>query len=53
MHPGNYYVNCIYDDNGDFNFSSGDYMNGSFDIPFTLGAEQAISKAVTIDFQIP
>lgn len=53
MHPGNYYVNCIYDDNGDFNFSSGDYMNGSFDIPFTLGAEQTISKAVTIDFQIP
>ena len=53
MHPGTYYVNCIYDDNGDYNFSSGDYMNGSFDVPLVLGSEQTISKNVNIDFQIP
>ncbi len=53
MHPGAYYINAIYDNNGDFNFSSGDYMNGSFDVPFTLAAEGSISPTVTINFLIP
>lgn len=53
MHPGSYFVNCIYDENGDNNFSSGDYMNSSFDSPLTVIAEQAGTKSVTIDFLIP
>lgn len=53
MHPGTYYVNAIYDNDGDFNFSSGDYMNSSFDIPFTLTNQGTISTNVTINFQIP
>ena len=53
MHPGNYYVNAIYDENGDFNFSSGDYMNSTFDIPFNLSSEGTSNANVTIDLQIP
>ncbi|MCH8318252.1 MAG: hypothetical protein IIA88_07115 [Bacteroidetes bacterium] len=53
MHPGNYYVNAIYDNNGDYNFSSGDYMNSSFDIPFTMTDNGAANADVTINFQIP
>ncbi|MBI3135438.1 MAG: hypothetical protein HYZ14_12250 [Bacteroidetes bacterium] len=53
MHPGSYFVNAIYDSNGDFNFSSGDYMNGSFDVPFTLAAESTVSVGVTINLLIP
>ena len=53
MHPGTYYVNAIYDQNGDFNFSSGDYMNSSFDIPLNLAAEGSASANGTINFQIP
>lgn len=53
MHPGTYYINAIYDSNGDFNFSSGDYMNSSFDVPFTLSPEGNVSPNVTINFLIP
>lgn len=53
MHPGDYYVNAIYDDNGDYNFSSGDFMNGSFDVPFSLSSEGNQSVAVDINFEIP
>jgi len=53
MHPGNYYVNAIYDNNGDFIFSSGDYMNGSFDIPFTLSANGTSNPNLIINFLIP
>ncbi|MFT4602794.1 MAG: hypothetical protein ACI857_002981 [Arenicella sp.] len=53
MHPGNYYINCIYDENGDYNFTSGDYMNSSFDSQMTVAAEQSTAKSVTIDFLIP
>lgn len=53
MHPGSYYVNCIYDDNGDYNFSTGDYMNGSFDVPLSLASESTASCNVVIDFLIP
>lgn len=53
MHPGNYYVNAIYDSNGDFNFSSGDYMNSSFDVPVTLNENGVSNVSVTIDFLIP
>jgi len=53
MHPGDYYLNAIYDSNGDGQFSSGDYMNSSFDVPFTLNELGTSSPNVTIDFQIP
>lgn len=53
MHPGKYYVNAIYDTNGDNNFSSGDFMNSSFDMPFTLTEKGAKDVSVTINFEIP
>ena len=53
MHPGNYYVNAIYDENNDGNFSSGDFMNSSFDVPLTLAAEGTTSSNVVINFEIP
>lgn len=53
MHPGDYYINAVYDSNGDFNFSSGDYMNSSFDVPFTLTENGVVNANVEINFQIP
>lgn len=53
MHPGNYYINAIYDVNGDFTFSSGDYMNSSFDIPFTLNELGTSNTSVDINLLIP
>ncbi len=53
MHPGDYYLNAIYDENGDYNFSSGDYMNSQFDQPFTLSANGSTNVNLNIDFQIP
>lgn len=53
MHPGDYYINAIYDSNGDYNFSSGDYMNSSFDVPFTLTDSGSPNVSVTINFLIP
>lgn len=53
MHPGDYYVNAVYDANGDYTFTSGDYMNNSFDVPLTLNPEGTSSATVNINFQIP
>ena len=53
MHPGDYYINAIYDSNGDFNFSSGDYMNLAFDVPFTLTNQGSANVNVDINFMIP
>lgn len=53
MHPGNYYVNVAYDSNGDYNFSSGDFMNSTFDVPLTLTDQGNSNVTVTVDFQIP
>ncbi len=53
MHPGNYYVNAIYDNNGDLNFSSGDYMNTPLDVPLSLINQGSSNANVTINFQIP
>jgi hypothetical protein len=53
MHPGDYYINTIYDSNGDYNFTSGDYMNGSFDIPFTLTDNGTVNVNATINLLIP
>jgi len=53
MHPGSYFVNAIYDVNGDGNFSSGDYINNNFDVPFSLLAEGNSNATVNINFLIP
>lgn len=53
MHPGTYYVNTIYDENGDLNFSSGDYMNSSFDVPLTLTDQGVSNVSVNVNFEIP
>jgi hypothetical protein len=53
MHPGTYYVNAIYDSNGDFNFSSGDYMNFPFDVPLTLTNQGSASVNVNVNYPIP
>jgi hypothetical protein len=53
MHPGDYYLNAIYDSNGDLNFSSGDYINAPFDVPFTLTDKDTANVNATINFQIP
>lgn len=53
MHPGDYYVNALYDSNGDLNFSSGDYINSNFDQPLTLAKEGTATANVTINLQIP
>ena len=53
MHPGTYYVNAIYDSNGDYNFTTGDYMNFPFDVPFTLGDLGSASANVNVNYPIP
>ena len=53
MHPGSYYVNAIYDANGNNSIGSGDYINQSVDVPFMLNAESTVSKSITINFEIP
>lgn len=53
MHPGNYFINAIYDENNDGQFSSGDYINNSFDVPLSLPALGTSSANVNINFEIP
>ena len=53
MHPGDYYINALYDSNGDYNFNSGDYINMPFDVPLTLADQGSASATVTINTQIP
>ncbi|NQX98916.1 MAG: hypothetical protein HRT73_13715 [Flavobacteriales bacterium] len=53
MHPGDYYVNAIYDSNGDFIFSSGDYISSNFDVPLTLTDQGNSSINVNINLLIP
>jgi len=53
MHPGDYYLNTIYDSNSDSFFSSGDYMNSSLDKAFTLTEKGEENVSINIDFLIP
>ena len=53
MHPGEYYVNALYDANGDLNFSSGDYINSPFDKAFQLLPEDEVDVSLTINLEIP
>lgn len=53
MHPGQYYINALYDANGDLNFSSGDYINTPFDQSFILSPEGQTDEQIVINMQIP
>lgn len=53
MHPGQYFVNALYDSNGDFFFSSGDYINSPFDKSFILSPESVKDVNVDINLEIP
>lgn len=53
MHPGSYYLNAIYDTNGDLTPQSGEYLQFPFDKPFTLSAEGTVNVPTEIGFQIP
>ena len=53
MHPGDYYINTIYDSNGDYLFSSGDYMNSSLDKAIILTEKGVEDVSINIDFLIP
>lgn len=53
MHPGTYYVNAIYDSNGDFQFSSGDFMNSNFDVQLNLASKGNEEVSVNINWEIP
>ncbi len=53
MHPGSYYLNAIYDSNGDLAPQPGEYLQYPFDKPFSLSAEGTQTVATQIGFQIP
>lgn len=53
MHPGSYYLNAIYDANGDLTPASSEYLSYPFDKPFTLSPEGQTNQAADINFQIP
>ncbi len=53
MHPGDYYLNAIYDTNADQVPQSGEFIQYPFDRPFTLLPNESINQATEIGFQIP
>jgi len=53
MHPGTYYINLLYDINGDMLVNAGDYVNFPFDKSFVLPVSGTVSPSVTINFQVP
>ena len=53
MHPGTYYINLLYDVNGDMMVNAGDYINFPFDQPYSLPISGTANPSVTINFQVP
>ncbi|MCX7743088.1 MAG: hypothetical protein N2167_00840 [Flavobacteriales bacterium] len=53
MHPGKYYINALYDVNGDLMANAGDYINFPFDYSFNLPVSGTANPSVTINFQVP
>lgn len=53
MHPGSYYLNAIYDVNGNLAPGSGEYLSYPFDVPFTLNSNGQSVQTADINFQIP
>lgn len=52
MHPGTYYVYAMYDNDGNNNFNSGDWVSTS-NTTFTLNASSVTSASTQINFTIP
>lgn len=53
MHPGDYYLNVIYDTNADLVPQSGEYIQYPFDKPFTLGSNGTVDLQSIVNTQIP
>jgi hypothetical protein len=53
MHPGDYYLNVIYDTNADLVPQSGEFIQFPFDKPFTVGATGAVDLQSSINTLIP
>lgn len=53
MHPGNYYLNVIYDTNADLVPQPGEFIQFPFDKPFTVGATGAVDLQSSINTLIP
>ncbi|CAN5435057.1 hypothetical protein BH09BAC1_BH09BAC1_19770 [soil metagenome] len=53
MHPGTYYLNAIYDTNGNLVPESGEFIQFPFDKAFTLSANDTIDISTQISLQIP
>jgi len=53
MHPGTYYLNVLYDVNGDGQFTTGDYIDFTFDRTVTLGTQQTATATAAATFAIP
>jgi len=52
MHPGNYFVYALYDNDGNNNFSSGDYVSTQ-NTGFTLAGQGTATANVQMNFMIP
>lgn len=52
MHPGTYYVYALYDNDGNNNFSSGDWVSAA-NTSFTLTNQGTTNASVQINFTIP
>ncbi len=53
MHPGDYYLNVIYDTNGDLVPQSGEYIQYPFDKPFSVGVTGSVDLQSMINTVIP
>jgi hypothetical protein len=53
MHPGTYYLNALYDADGNGTFNSGDYISNSFDKVVILNEQGTATNNTNINFQIP
>jgi hypothetical protein len=53
MHPGDYYLNVIYDTNADLVPQSGEFIQFPFDKPFTVGANGTVDLQSSINTLIP
>lgn len=52
MHPGTYYLYALYDNDGNKNFSSGDWVSTT-NATFTLNATSTVNASTQINFTIP
>lgn len=52
MHPGTYYVYALYDNDGNMNFSSGDWVSAA-NTTFTLPSNSSTTATTQINFTIP